>query len=379
MRYTLFLAGICSAAAAAFAQTPALTGSMFHPYEIKPQGRLVLNSGSLTFDTDAATVSGSVSGLRSTNGVLGISQSTNVELAVFCFNKIDLGSNVAVTVQGRRGLVLLSRSDLCLDTTIDVSATEPDPSDRYIPGRGGPGAEGGTNGVGFNSAPPPSDGGDGGPGGRDGKPNTAGVGYGAAPHVGKTSDGGGGGYGGAGGAGSGAGGVDYGMSSLEDLLGGSGGAGGHGGGHPSALGAGGGGGAVELVSAQNIVLGPEAEILADGSDGFGGSEVGSGGGSGGGILLAAQRIICAAGATVSAQGGDGAIVPPRKGAGGGGGGRIAFYSKDDYGAPGEGDETGLPAYVTVSGGTGRNNGQDGSFYDGPDSPVRPPGLVMIVF
>ena len=232
---------------------------------------LVLSSGSLEFNTSDLTVSGSVGGLARTNGVVGISQSSNVHIAVFCFRKINLGSNVNVTVTGNRGLALLSRSTISIATTVSVHGTAGG-FDANI-GYGGVGAEGGVRGLSFSNAPPPSTRGNGGVA-RAWARSDNGVGYGAGEGASAGSNGGhkhgGGGasHAGSGGAGGtscaewtihrGDPGPTYGGVALSDLIGGSGGggggsnstngqgAGGGGGGGAQAGGGGGGGGRVRL-------------------------------------------------------------------------------------------------------------------------------------
>ena len=272
------------------AQVTAATGTVFHPYDPPALGKLHLTSGSLTFDTTDLTVSGSVSGLKSTNGIAGISASTNVEVAVFAFWSVDIGSNVSVTVQGTRGLVLTARSTMEIDTEIDVSGSAGNP-DGGARGLGGPGAEGSTNRMDFISDPPPANRGDGGPASKDDRPPGDGIGMGAGTHPGRR-DAAGGGYGAAGGNGESAGGAGkaYGAAALTDLYGGSGGAGG--GSSTSALNCGsggGGGGSLGLIALRRVILGPGARLIAEGGDGGDDSQDG-GGGSGGGILLVAKSV-----------------------------------------------------------------------------------------
>ena len=123
----------------------------------------------------------------------------------------------------------------------------------------------------------------------------------------------------------------------RDLLGGSGGAQGVLWPHEaimfenSFLRGGNGGGAVELVAANDIVLGPYASISCNGQSGSHGYTFAGGGGAGGSILLASNGSIdLDDNVTLSAKGGNGGTIwsslTVDSGGGGGGGGRIALYS-----------------------------------------------------
>lgn len=173
-------------------------------------------------------------------------------------------------------------------------------------------------------------------------------------------------WGGAGGSFGGAGGVGYGPNPvgptysdqrLTDLVGGSGGCmrspqpfeinsirG-------DVLGRGGaGGGAIELIAANDITIGTYGKIVARGGDGEQTSEGGGGGGSGGAVLLAAGGVVYVEG-SVDVSGGSGGYGGPGVGTersreselhywlsqgksppaplagGGGGGGRIAIFAE----------------------------------------------------
>lgn len=67
------------------APVPADTNSVFNPLDFPSLGSLVMTgaSQSVTFDTSNMTVQTTGVGLVSTNGTNGISQSGDVELAVF--------------------------------------------------------------------------------------------------------------------------------------------------------------------------------------------------------------------------------------------------------------------------------------------------------
>eukprot|EP00986_Skeletonema_menzelii_P018335 scaffold26628_cov149-Skeletonema_menzelii.AAC.2 len=154
----------------------------------------------------------------------------------------------------------------------------------------------------------------------------------------------GGGYGGKGGNGFGdiAPGNAYGDAQISNLYGGSGG--GVSAGHPFQLGVfkdprgrgGSGGGAIEIVAANDIVMGSNSVISCEGEAGANGYMSAGGGGSGGSILIAAGGSIQIDG-ELSVAGGDGgrrkSVAPPDGdnsfgGHGGAGsGGRIALYGQ----------------------------------------------------
>lgn len=111
-----------------------------------------------------------------------------------------------------------------------------------------------------------------------------------------------------------------------------------------------GGGAIELIAANDITVGTYGKIIARGGDGEQTSEGGGGGGSGGGILLAAGGVVYVEG-ELDASGGSGGYggpgvgtersrasqvhywesqgkaQPPPLAGGGGGGGRIAIFAE----------------------------------------------------
>jgi hypothetical protein len=164
-------------------------------------------------------------------------------------------------------------------------------------------------------------------------------------------------YGGAGGSHGGAGGQGfvgsnpvgstYGDDLVTNLHGGSGGALGLAEpfeivmlGGPRARG-GSGGGAIEIVAANDISIGPNATISCSGQEGFTALMTGGGGGSGGTVLLAAGGSIRHQG-TISVKGGAGGAAKQPSGhqnladghGGGGGGGRIAMYAESIVIEPG---------------------------------------------
>ena len=150
--------------------------------------------------------------------------------------------------------------------------------------------------------------------------------------------GGGGSYGGLGGKGYSMNPVGpvYNDNGLSDLIGGSGGCmrgldpfeinavrgrstawGGHG------------GGAIEIIAANDVVVGTYGKIVLRGGDAGQSSEGGGGGGSGGAALLAAGGVIINDG-LIDLRGGDGGYggdMHPEYAGGGGGGGRLATFAE----------------------------------------------------
>lgn len=315
--------------------------SLFLPAQFRSLGELSLTTGTLDIDTDALTMTGF------SGGQAAVSQSGNVELAVFAFDDINLGSGVTINVTGNRGLVLASKSDFIFDSTLNLSGDAGQSAVLFASGgAGGPGSDDGVPGVTTLSEPPGNTRGFGGnstnQAGGDPLENSFGHGMGGGLQADTSGSyggaGGGGGYGGAGGNGASPdvthpGGVSYGDDVLTDLYGGSGGAGGRfQGSHPLFGGGGGGGGAVELIADGSLRFGGTIDV-SGGKGGDGGNYLGGGGGSGGGVILAAPRVDLAGG-TVNAKGGDAEFyVGPAPDnfeqggrGGGGGGGRVAVYA-----------------------------------------------------
>ena len=192
--------------------------------------------------------------------------------------------------------------------------------------------------------------------------------------------GGGGSYGGRGGNGYGftVSGDLYGDEKIDTLLGGSGGQLGylspfeaHIFDRPRGRG-GSGGGALEIVAINDIVLGENANIQFDGEAGFSSMMNAGGGGSGGSVLLSAGGIIRHDG-RLSVRGGMGAEaeLPNSRSdiinghGGGGGGGRVAMFSQSitfgsgsEVNVGGGGSATGCSDEVAKR----DCNGGDGSFY-----------------
>ena len=121
----------------------AVTNSVFDPDDFETLGTLKFSSGSLTCNTETLTMSGLFNG----TGVVARSQGENVHLAGFKFDRIQLGSNVNVTITGTRGLLLLSAHSIGLDTAFDVSGKK---NRGDLGGYGGPGGEGGIPPVSLN-------------------------------------------------------------------------------------------------------------------------------------------------------------------------------------------------------------------------------------
>eukprot|EP00605_Chrysophyceae_sp_TOSAG23-4_P001786 GSChrysophyteH1.ASY1.ANO1.1975.1 assembled CDS len=90
-----------------------------------------------------------------------------------------------------------------------------------------------------------------------------------------------------------------------------------------------GGGAIEIIAANDIVVGLYGQLRVDGQDGEQSAEGGGGGGSGGAVLLAAGGTIVNYG-TISASGGKGGFGGtnfPHMSGGGGSGGRVSMYAE----------------------------------------------------
>ncbi|MBV8554199.1 MAG: hypothetical protein JO116_01455 [Planctomycetaceae bacterium] len=295
-----------------------------------PGGYTINTSGTPTLTVPGGTLTGVVS-----HGI-----------AVFDFDAINITSQQGFFGTGSLPLALLSRSDLTINGTIDVSAPG-----GFDP-RGGPGGfGGGSNGP---------DAGGSGPGGGGGGPFTPisvpQPPYGPTINYRLFGGGGGGGFGGpgnagmpvsvpGGGVGGGSGGRAY-ADLLGQLQGGSGG--GTGVNSPG----GGGGGAIELGAVGNISV--KGSVLANGGSAiFSSFDVGgSGGGAGGGIFLHGEGVtlsglLSAIGGGGGSSGGDGRYFPlvVLWGAGGsGGGGQVVID-------PGAGGFTNRGGAIDVGNGT----------------------------
>jgi hypothetical protein len=390
------------------------SGSLFNPGDAAFAGAtktLSLTSGSITFNTDSGVISGSLTGMNPSDYFFqGHSQSGQASLGVFVFDSINLPQGVTITVTGSQGLVLASRHDLTLGTTLQLNGASgvnlsvaggtPGTSSG---GAGASGAEGGSpSPAAFNSttAINRGAGGRGGFGSGSSKPEPGTGRGGGRPASGASnpSGGAGGAYGGVGGKGSSnsTGGSSYGDSlgdlGTADLFGGSGGSGAYRSASASGTalaGGGGGGGAVELIALGTLDLSGSIEAKGGGggninrtSTNTGADSAAGGGGSGGGIILAASQINLSG--TVDVSGGAGGShsgnTTTRYYGGGGGGGRIALYYQTLSGTPA------LGSNIFVSGGTattGVSNagtaGSPGTFFNGhaasfPFQPVSTPEL-----
>ena len=312
---------VWSADEGTFTAVTVVDGSRIRPAEFNTIGDLTVTNGTIVFDTDARTVTTNGTQMG-TLGEFVQSASGDVELTLFNFDDVSIGTGVSITVTGNLGLVIGSTNDITLASDIGVSGSD---AVGGAIGIGGPGAEGGVMKSSTNSAPPNATAGNGGNGGEDG------VGYGAGEYFsGNNCGGGGAGYGGDGAPGAdfngySTNGFAYGDLMLADLLGGSGGGGGiYWGvpGHANSGEGGGGGGTIELTAVGTITLG--ASLFADGGNGRAATD-GGGGASGGAILLSAATIDLQPASLGSATGGDGGNGDTWDG-GSGGGGRIALYA-----------------------------------------------------
>ncbi len=266
----------------------------------------------IIFDTDTLTVTGFAGTGSIEPTALGHS------VAVFTFDSFNLDEDLTVIGTGALPLVILSKTDITIAGTVDVSAVSEGP---------------GSNGARLGGA----GGGDGGfvttVGGTILNPATAATGA-PANSVGAFISGGGGTGGGNGGKGGLAAGLigDPGdaFDTLLDLADGV--RGGSGGGHsgkasvtPRVFGVGGGGGGgIELGALGSIVI--TGSVLANGGDAgtSSGGESGGGGGAGGGILIHGTSVALASAGILSAAGGNGGNAVD--GGGGGGGGKILVAS-----------------------------------------------------
>lgn len=281
----------------AIAPCPIALAAPLDPNDFASLGSLNVASGTLTINTTTLQVSGAAT----FNG-LSVPQSNGPSLAVFTFDDIAItGGNVVVT--GTRPLVLLSKSDLLIVPTLNLSAP--------VVVNPGPGGYSGTYGG--------NTGDDGiGPGGGHGS-----VGAGAT----------GGGHGGSGGHTFGGsyslqGGSAYG-DLWQTLQGGSGGGG------TTGVG-GGGGGAVQLSAVGDTSVGT---VLANGG---GQTTGGVAGGAGGGILITGESV------TYGSMQAAGGTATTGNQVTGGGGGRIEIAGIGAY------TLGSIPPGLNVAGGANAN-------------------------
>jgi len=311
-----------------------------NPGDFTPVGPFPTAGGTYTFNTTGPNPTLSGTGGTTLTGVVSNG------IAVFDFNSITVGSGQTFVGEGALPLALLSRSDITINGTIDVSAPGgfdfhggPGGFDGASSGPGaggfGPGG-GGAGGFTFISVPQPP--------------------YGPTINYGLFGGGGGGGFGGSGnagmpvsvpggGVGGGSGGRAY-ADLLGQLQGGSGG--GIGLNSPG----GGGGGAIELGAVGNISV--KGSVLANGGSAISGGldTGGGGGGAGGGILLHGEGVtlsglLSAIGGSGGSGGSDDRDFPNVAvwGAGGnGGGGQVVID-------PGAGGFTNMGGAVDVGNGS----------------------------
>ena len=72
----------------------------------------------LIFNTSSGVLGGAMDVVGE---IVQLADGSNTEVAVFAFDSIDLGPNVAVTLTGQRALILLSRSTVKIDTTFQTN------------------------------------------------------------------------------------------------------------------------------------------------------------------------------------------------------------------------------------------------------------------
>jgi len=112
------LTGLCRVSAA--------TGSRFDPIDHDSFGTLSITSGvTLVFNT--ATLDVSTNGSSIGTGVVVTSENTNVELALFNFETVDIGTNVMIAVpkgDPKRGLVLGAKRSITIGSNIDISGQD---------------------------------------------------------------------------------------------------------------------------------------------------------------------------------------------------------------------------------------------------------------
>ena len=294
-----------------------------NPLDYAAYGPLVLTSGTASLNTSGNTPTLTANGITYAGLVVN-------GVVVFDFNGISIGQGATLTGSGPLPVALLSRSDVAIGGTIELSGSNSNP---------GPGGGSGAN---YTS---------GGPGGGNG-----------APQQGA----GGAGFGGVGGSGSDyrtydgrifpgySGGLTYGNLAVR-LQGGSGGGGESGGG---------GGGGIEIGAVNRITFSQAGLIDAHG----GSAGVSCGGGSGGGIFLHASTVLFDPSSTaveLNVAGGDGGNGQVNGGpgggfgavGGGGGGGRILIeHSSSMFGLGGGG-----PIYNLAGGSRGVTASGAGTF------------------
>ena len=312
----------------------AQTNSLFNPasYPLTADS-LVVTGGSIVIDTGDGTnrVPSLVANGIMYEGQVVPNQSSNVWLSLFNFGGLAISNGVSCTVTGNLGLVLGSRGDMTISSTISLNGANGWTGTGGRGGIGGSGGDAGNRVSSYRSSPPDGN------HGRGGMIQTDGFGYGGGGRAFAVNGGAfvivvpaaGGGYGGMGGCFTNYDpypsippphpefrGRDYGDSLIVNLYGGSGGGGGY-----DNYGGGGGGGALELIANDTLTVCSNSTLQVNGGIGGGGTSA-SGGGSGGGLILAANHLVVAG--TLQARGGSGGSSSSGDwfGGGGGGGGRI---------------------------------------------------------
>jgi len=296
-------------------------------------------TGTAVFDTSTGEITGTLTRAPGEGviGGVGFERRTfgTALLGVFTFERLSIGSQGVVELDGTRSAVFVVGTTATIQGTIDASAGCM--GDRTCAGPGG--GTGATTVAASGCGP-------GGTGQTDSSSTTGGDGGGGG--------GGGGAVGGAGGtAGSilgGGGGTACLVADNEPLVGGSGGGRGGAGGAPAnPPRGGGGGGAFQLTARERITI--TGTITAGGAGGGGGiggasnASAGAGGGAGGALLVEAPVVELAAGAVLAANGG-----------GGGGGGSITLSGE----AGQEGGANGIPAAGGAPVGQGSRGGAGGA-------------------
>ena len=215
-----------------------------------------------------------------------VTQTTGVhEICVLRYANVRIAAGATLHVVGVRALALVATNAITIDGALDASA-------HHL--FGGPGEFASGPGAGGDTADTANTAGASGGAGGGGHASSGAPGGDACVNVGGEHGGPGGGV--------------IGVPSLVPLTAGSRG------GHQTTSDFGAGGGAIELVGCQKLVLGQTGVIAANGGGGGAGRcidsascklNAGGGGGAGGGILIEAQHLAMATGAAIVANGGGG--------------------------------------------------------------------------
>lgn len=134
-----------------------------------------------------------------------------------------------------------------------------------------------------------------------------------------------------------------------------------------------GGGGVEIVTTGNIILGPNAEILAEGGRSAENKTPGGGGAGGSVRIIAGGSFINAGKISVNGGAGGNSNEKPSKCSGGGAGGRIAIFYVSDYNNIGQITANGGPAGFSTGedyGETYGEPGDNGTIYTSSGSPKK---------